>query len=318
MQGFEDVSGTFLFDSSIFNPETYTIGLATYDGTNVTPTGESVTLTKAEYTEDPIFVTQTFDVNGEKVGYLMYNAFTSGFDSELNAVFGSFASEGVTVLVLDLRYNSGGSVRSSTYLSSMITGQFTGQTYYTEQWNPDRQEEYANDGTFVNSFVNGGESINSLNLNKVYVLTTSRTASASELVINGLDPYIDVVQIGTNTTGKFQASFLLYDAPAANFSRAEANPNHTYAMLPLVFQTANASGFTNFIDGLVPDIELREDFSNLGVLGNENETLLAAALAEIAGNPMPVPDNFLSLQEVSESKANQPTYQRMVVTFEDR
>ena len=306
-----EADGTF--DGSIFNPTTYTIGLATLDGQTVTPTGESISLTKSEYTEDPIFRTNTFDINGQKIGYLMYNGFTNEFDSDLNAVFGEFKAEGVSDLVLDLRYNSGGSVRSSTYLASMITGQFLGQTYYTETWNEDRQADLAEDGVFVDRFVDEGEAINSLELKTVYILTTSRTASASELVINGLDPYIDVVQIGDNTTGKYQASFLLYDSP--NFLKTvDLNPNHTYAMLPLVFQTANANGFTDFENGLVPDIAQDEDFANLGVLGDENEPLLATALEEITGIPIPGRRAPSVVGEViSESKANLPTYQRMIV-----
>jgi carboxyl-terminal processing protease len=301
------------FDGSIFDPTTYTIGLATLSGQTVTPTGENVSLTKAEYTEDPIFKTNTFDINGQKIGYLMYNAFTNDFDSDLNTVFGQFQSDGITDLVLDLRYNSGGSVRTSTYLASMITGQFTGQTYYTETWNEDRQADLAEDGVFVDSFVNGGEAINSLNLNTVYVLTTSRTASASELVINGLAPYINVVQIGDNTTGKYQASFLLYDSP--NFQKTvEINPNHTYAMLPLVFQTANANGFTDFENGLVPDIDQEEDMANLGILGDENEPLLATALEEITGIPIPgTRTPSIPAKIISESKAGSLTYQRMII-----
>lgn len=314
---FDDGNGNLIIDNSIFSLDTYTIGLATYDGTNVTPTGQSVELTKVEYTENPIFVNRVIERSGIKIGYLMYNAFTSEFNTELNQVFGNFVAEGVTELVLDLRYNSGGSVLSSTYLASMITGQFTGQTYYTEQWNTERQEEYAEDGVFVDQ-ISGGGSINSLNLNKVYILTTSRTASASELVINGLNPYINVVQIGDNTTGKYQASFLLYDAPAPNFSRAQVNPNHTYALLPLVFQTANANGFTDFENGLVPDISLDEDFSNLGILGDESEPLLAAALADIEGVPVPFPDNIIPTTIVSESKAVQPVYQKMILTPRNR
>lgn len=300
------------FDGSIFDPTTYTIGLANLDGQTVTPTGESVSLNKAEYTEDPIFRTNTFNINGQKIGYLMYNAFTNEFDSDMNAVFGQFQADGITDLVLDLRYNSGGSVRTSTYLASMITGQFTGQTYYTEQWNEDRQADLAEDGVFVDSFVNGGEAINSLNLSTVYVLTTSRTASASELVINGLAPYINVVQIGDNTTGKYQASFLLYDSP--NFQKTvELNPNHTYAMLPLVFQTANADGFTDFENGLVPDIDQEEDFANLGMLGDENEPLLATALEEITGIPVPgTRTPSFTAKIISESKAGSTTYQAMV------
>ncbi|MEM7186352.1 MAG: S41 family peptidase, partial [Bacteroidota bacterium] len=309
----DDGNGNLTFDGSIFDPTTYTIGLATLDGQTVTPTGESITLTKAEYTEDPIFRTNTFNINGRTIGYLMYNAFTNEFDSQLNAVFGEFQSDGVTDLVLDLRYNSGGSVRSSTYLASMITGQFLGQIYYTETWNADRQADLAEDGVFVDRFVNEGEAINSLNLGTVYILTTSRTASASELVINGLAPYIDVVQIGENTTGKYQASFLLYDSP--NFQKTvDLNPNHTYAMLPLVFQTANANGFTDFENGLVPDIAQEEDAGNLGMLGDQNEPLLATALEQITGIPIPgtrTPE--FPIKVVSESKAQLPTYQRMVV-----
>ena len=298
--------------SGLLSPDTYTIGLATFDGQNITPTGESVELTKSEFMEDPIHVSTTLDINGQKIGYLMYNAFTNEFDAQLNSVFAQFLTDGVTDLVIDLRYNGGGSVRTAIYLASMITGQFTGQTFFTEQWNADRQAEFAEDGVFVSSFVNGGEAINSLNLTTVYVLTTSKTASASELVINGLAPYINVVQIGDNTTGKYQASFLMYDSP--NFQKStELNPNHTYAMLPLVFQTANADGFTDFEDGLIPDIDQIEDYSNLGILGDPAEPLLATAIQEITGVPVPgtrIP--FISLETLSESKANSLTYQVMV------
>ncbi|MEZ4857900.1 MAG: S41 family peptidase [Flavobacteriaceae bacterium] len=296
--------------SSLLAADSYTIGLATFDGQTVTPTGNSVELLKGEFTENPIHTTQIFEINGHKIGYLMYNAFTNEFDSQLNAVFGQFKAEGVTDLVLDLRYNGGGSVRTATYLASMITGQNTGQVFYSEQWNADRQGEYAENGTFVSNF-EGGEAINSLNLNSVYVLTTSRTASASELVINGLTPYIDVFQIGAATTGKFQASFLMYDSP--NFGRDNINLGHTYAMLPLVFKTANADGNTDFVNGLFPDIEQFEDYSNLGVLGDLNEPFLATAIAEITGVPAPAPVRYQDLKILSESKAGLPNYQVMFV-----
>lgn len=313
---FNTIDGVQLTDSNfseLISPDAYGIGLATFDGQTITPTGDTVQLIKAEYSENPIFTTQTFDINGNKIGYLLYNAFTNEFDSQLNTAFGQFKADGITDLVLDLRYNGGGSVRTATYLSSMITGQNTGQVFYTEQWNEDRQVDYAEDGVFVSTFEGGGEAINSLNLNRVYVLTTSRTASASELVINGLAPYIDVIQIGTNTTGKYQASFLLYDAPAPNFSRSQANINHKYAMLPLVFQTANSVGYTNFVDGLVPDIEQAEDYSNLGTLGDENEPLLATAIADITGVPMPAQRRVIELEIISESNANLPHYQVMYI-----
>lgn len=297
--------------NDLLAPNSYTIGLATYDGTDFTSTGVTATLNKTQYNENPVYSAQTLDINGEKIGYLMYNGFIRDYDSELNNAFSQFKADGVTSLVLDLRYNGGGSVETATDLASMITGQFNDQIFYKEFWNEDRQPEYGENGVFDNSISNGNAT-NSLNLSQVYILTTRRTASASELVLNGLKPYIDAVQIGDTTTGKFQASFLLYDAPAPQFSRNEANPNHTYAMLPLVFKTSNAAGNTDFNDGLFPQIPMQEDYFNLGQLGDENEPFLAAALFEIAGRPKTARKDFEPLKEISNSKANSPIYQIMV------
>ncbi|OAB78182.1 S41 family peptidase [Cochleicola gelatinilyticus] len=308
---FNKVNGVQLTENNfneLLAPDTYTLSLATFNGQTITETNEEVTLTKVQYTENPVLLSKTLTIENEKIGYLMYNAFTRSFVSDLNAAFGEFAANGVTELVLDLRYNGGGSVETATDLASMITGQFNNQVFYSEQWNEDRQADEAEDGLFDNT-ITGGAATNSLNLNRVFVLTTQRTASASELVINGLEPYIDVVQIGLNTTGKFQASRLLYDAPAPDFNRSQANPGHTYAMLPLIFKTANANGNTDYIDGLIPDIELGEDFSNLGMLGDVNEPLLAEAIEIIVPSGRPSNRNFTQLQVVSERKEMLPFYQ---------
>ncbi len=292
-------------------PNSYTIGLATYDGTNFTTTGQTAKLNKTQYNENPIFIAKTLDINGEKIGYLMYNGFIKDYDSQLNNAFAQFKAEGISNLVLDLRYNGGGAVETATDLASMITGQFNGKVFYKEFWNADRQAENASDGLFDSSISNGS-AINSLNLSEVFILTTRRTASASELVINGLNPYINTVQVGDTTTGKFQASFLLYDAPAPAFSRQEANPEHTYAMLPLVFKTANVAGNTDYNDGLFPQIVLKENYFNLGQLGDENEPLLAAALFEIGGRPNSGKNDFKVLKEISDSKTDSPIDGKMI------
>jgi carboxyl-terminal processing protease len=297
----------------------YQIGWAQFDGTNVTPTGETTQLVKSQMTENPVFISTVLEVESQKIGYLMYNSFTADFDNQLNAAFGELKSQNITDLVLDLRYNGGGSVRTATYLAGMITGQFTGDVFYTEQWNPDMQHYFElNDpqrliGKFVNS-MNNGVALNSLHFNRVIILTSANTASASELVINGLNPYIDVVQIGGTTTGKFQASTLLYDGPPPNFRRSEANPGHHYAILPLIFTTANANGETGFINGLTPDIEIYEDYSQLGALGSLDEPLLQTAVDYILGNPRQS-HHTVPMEEISNSKAHLPIYHRMFVEY---
>ncbi|MHA7059747.1 S41 family peptidase [Aquimarina sp. M1] len=308
---FNTINGTQITDqnfSQLLSPDTYTIGLATFDGNNITPTGVSVSLTKVQYTENPVFLHKVLDVGGDPVGYLMYNGFTGDFDTQLNNVFGQFAAANVTDLVLDLRYNGGGSVTTAIDLASMITGQFNGQVFTTEEWNEDRQEQFG-DTNFFDNQIRTGAGINSLNLSRVYILTTRSSASASELVINGLDPYINVIQIGSTSRGKFQASVTLYDSDG--FGRNGANPGHTYAMQPLVLRSLNSVGFTDYFGGFVPEIEIAEDFANLGVLGDPNEPLLNAAIDDILGNRSLAKYNTTVLETLGESKMYTPNYQRM-------
>lgn len=283
---------------SLLSQDTYTLNLATYNDGAIEPTGEEVTLTKTEFAENPVFRTNVITQDAQKIGYLMYNGFFSPYDEELNAAFGQLASEGVNELVLDLRYNSGGSVRTATYLASMITGQFTGELFAKQQWNDKLQSFYEseNPSSLENIFasqLSNGTSINHLNLNRVYILTSRSTASASELIINSLRSYIDVTVIGTTTTGKNVGSVTLYDSQ--DFTRNDVSGNHTYAMQPIVLRIVNRDGFGEYSNGLPPDIELREDYGNLGVLGNPNEPLFAAAIADITGSGrfgITQPDNY--------------------------
>ena len=117
------------------------------------------------------------------------------------------------------------------------------------------------------------------NLNKVIIITSRSSASASELVINCLRPYIDVIQVGTTTYGKYQASVTLYDSP--DFSLNGVNPSHNYALQPLVLKTLNSIGETDYYNGLSPNIIADEDSSNLGIIGDLDEPLLSLALEQI-------------------------------------
>ena len=271
--------------SKLLNKDTYTLNFATYNDNNtsetiddtIIPTSQSVTLTKEVYNENPVYLTKVIEVNGVKVGYLVYNSFTADYNTQLNNAFAEFKASSVQHLVLDLRYNGGGSVNSAVLLGSMITGQFNGEVFSKLIYN-DELQDLNSDYKFTTKLTNGS-ALNSLNLQKVYVLTTDDSASASELVINSLKPYIDVVQVGLNTRGKTQASMPIYDSP--DFGPNKVNPAHSYILLPLIANSVDKNGGLVPSTGLTPQIKRGEHPANLGVLGDVNEPLLAAALNNI-------------------------------------
>lgn len=316
---FNRVDGEQLTDtnfSTLLAPDTFTIGLAKIEGSTISNLEDNFTLTKREYVKNPVFVSRIIETEVKKVGYIYYDSFTADFDSQLNNAFGEFKAAGVTDLVLDLRYNGGGSVRTATDLAAMITGQFEGEIFMKEEWNQKYQNYFEQEEperllNRFNTSIRTGEPINSLNLGKVYVLTTNRSASASELVINGLEPYIDVVQIGQTTTGKFQASVTLYDSQ--NFGRTNANTTHTYAIQPLVLKSVNSAGVSDYINGLDPNYEISEDYRNLGQLGDTNEPFLKLALDVILGNRISIPEPFEQFKPVGESGMDQLDYQKMYI-----
>ncbi|KQB43018.1 S41 family peptidase [Flavobacterium aquidurense] len=286
---FSGVNGTQLTVSnyqSLLAADSYTLNMVSYNGTGFESNGKTVSLVKTTLDENPIFINKVITSGSHKIGYLMYNGFYGNYDTQLNAAFAELKSQGITDFVLDLRYNGGGSIQTATRLASMITGQFTGKIFSKEKWNAKINEYYESEDpeSLNNKFVDkiDGTAINSLNLTKIYILTTSGTASASELVINGLVPYISVIQIGETTVGKNVGSVTLYDSPT--FGKSNRNPNHKYAMQPLVLKIVNAADFGEYTDGLKPTYEQLERISNLGVLGDSSEPLLNVAISQITGS----------------------------------
>lgn len=270
-----------------FGEDTYTLQFADYDGGNITPNGISLSFVKAQYNENPVYLTNVVELDDKRIGYIMYNGFYSSYETQLNQAFAQLKAANVTHLVLDLRYNSGGSVDTATRLASMITGQFNGQVFAKQVWNQKVMNylNQTNPEQLLNRFTNqlaNGNTINSLGLQKVYVLTTGITASASELIINSLKPYVSVVQIGTTTTGKNDGSITLYDSPT--FGSQNRNPNHRYAMQPLVLKIADKNGNGEYQNGLNPTIEQAENIADLGVLGNQNEPFFNTAINDILAN----------------------------------
>ncbi|MEH6617990.1 S41 family peptidase [Maribacter arcticus] len=298
---FTGVNGTNLnrtnyIDLLFGDNDTYTLNMAEIVNNTISPINKEVTLTKQEgLREDPIFATEVITSGDRKIGYFMYNQFVSGSEDDMNAVFADFISQGVTDLVLDLRYNLGGRGSTATILASLIKGTSTSDLLFRTIYNAKLQAEFDSsltDNYFVSTTGafdgNSNAALNTLNLSQVYIIATSSSASASELVMVGLEPYINVVHIGSTTVGKNQGSLLFVDDPEGGNVYDETrvnniNPNVQWGLQPIISRVENSAGFSDYADGLIPDIELDEDITNLGVLGDANEPLLARAIQEITG-----------------------------------
>lgn len=288
--------------------ETVTFNFAEKDGITAK---ENIKITKQVVADDPVYLVKIFnDIGGKKVGYLVYNGFRSSFNDELNNAFAQLKSAGIQELILDLRINGGGSVLTSAYLASMIYGQAgTNETFGELRYNSKHTGRNAK-VPFFNSLrvyndkgnVTGEQPINRLSgITKLYVLSSRSTASASEMIINGLRPFMNVKVVGTKTTGKNEGSITLYDSPTSDYTNAStANTAHRNAMQPIVFQIYNKLGQSDYNNGFEPNILVEEfkSWKNILPFGDENEVLLKAALNDIRGvaaRSFTNSDNFVEL-----------------------
>ena len=264
----------------------FSIQLSEMIGQTITPTAVSVDLVKAEIQENPIHIHKLIELNNAKIGYLMYNGFVTDFEGQLESAFAEFQTEGIDYLIVDLRYNRGGRTSTAIKLASMITGQFSGEVFAQTHHN-DKLSSYNEDYLFESSAVQ-------LEMDQLFVISSAETASASELLINGLSPYIDIVLIGDNTTGKNVGSYSIYDWIDNEGSR---NPRHTWAMQPITLKIANSEGFADFENGLQADHRQQENVANLGILGKIDEPLLEKTLKVMGVLPPKSEKNQLSLYE---------------------
>ncbi len=172
-----------------------------------------------------------------------------------------FQSQGINELIIDLRYNGGGSVAVAEQISNyLIQSSNTNKLMYTNKLNSIK--------TSQNSSKNFSK-IGSLNLSRVIFITSRGSASASELVINNLDPYLDLVLIGDNTFGKPVGSF-----PLSSYNRTLKDNN--VELVPITFATANSEGKAEYFDGFPANFEVGD--SPQFTWGDKRDLRLAAAL----------------------------------------
>ena len=268
---------------TLFESENINITLADYNDGNPVSNGTVINLIKTDIQENPI---KTASLVGNGIGYIMYNNFNPNYDGELNSFFAAFRAEGITDLIVDLRYNVGGAIESANYLASMITGQFEGEVFSKQIWNDKVMSNVLNENltnVFTDEIDNEiiNQNISSLGLETVYFIVSDATAGPSEVLINGLKDNINVVLIGSQTKGLIEGSLTIYDSDDYTKSGDNFNDSHAWALQPIVLEVQNNLNI-NQPTGHMVNVELFEDSGNLGVLGDvTSEPLLIAAIEQI-------------------------------------
>ena len=262
----------------------------------------TVNLTKASYKSSPVYAAKVFTSGSKKIGYLAYARFSNLNNSkpEFDAAFAKFAAENVSELIVDLRYNGGGYVSTAEYLINQIApSSLNDKVMYSEHYNALMQSGGATilnnqpylDATGKVQFFSNGKLITYADLDyslkgntevflkngpltgvsKVVFIVSGNTASASELVINSLKPYITVKMVGTQTYGK----------PVGFFPIRLENKYEVYYSL---FQTKNSLGQGDYYSGFAPDIPFTDVRGSLddprNNFGDPQEYYTSVALKE--------------------------------------
>lgn len=253
----------------------------------------TVYLVPEYYTDPAIYKAETVTLsNGRKVGYLLYMGFHTDYDEQLIEVFDKFKADGVEDLVLDFRYNNGGEILSSTLMATMIAGQkhkgeiLAKLTFNAQRTAVGEEASYRIGIPETKEYPDGYMLIqeglsHSLDLDRVYVITSGYTASASEIIINGLRGLgIEVNLVGTRTSGKnvgmegYSTSFRNYD----------------FLLYPVTFYIENAQGFRDYPEGFAPDLYLDDSgYYPGGDFGSNEDFLCNAAYGWIRTGENPRP-----------------------------
>lgn len=221
---------------------------------------KNITLTAADYQEQPLYLDTIYTIGGKKIGYLVFNSFlgnVEGATNAINNVFAKFVGQHVTEVIVDLRYNGGGYVSlQETLANYLVNSSANDKVMMIEEFN----DKHSADNKILRFFKLGA-----LNINNVYFIVGGNTASASELLINNLKPYMNVKIVGDNTYGK----------PVGFFGI----PVDNWYIFPVSFRSVNASGVGNYFEGIPVDAPATDGLNK--DWGDISEPSLATALNHI-------------------------------------
>lgn len=233
--------------------------------------------------ENAVYYTRIFNGNNIKTGYLYYTSFNESYDANLLEAFAKFRQAGVKELIVDLRYNAGGSVATCAKLSALIARNLTaGEVFAIYEGN---RHEGKRSRTLQQVLNTSGSAAGrqfaqlqaaQVSISRVFILTTAATVSSAEMTINNLKPFLQVVQIGETTTGKDEASFTITD---------QRIPKQVdWVLQPIVYKLFNKSGQGGYSQGIAPQYAVTETASlPLGAIGTNADALVHKALELIYG-----------------------------------
>lgn len=278
-----------------------TLTLGKLAGSEISEEGKVSMQASTQY-DDPVIATRILEQSGHKIGYLCYTDYVERSESRLTEVFTGFREAGVTDVVLDLRYNGGGLSTTGVFLSSILapaTALDGNTVYLTESWNDlynDYYDHEANEDYDRKQYFKPDIPVN-MNLNRLYILTSGQTASASEGTIIGLAPYMNVVTIGDSTYGKYCGAAFLETLDERDKDLKQ------WGMMLVVYRFVNRDGLTDFKNGLAPTFPVSDDLFETYPFGDERDPQLAKAIELITGNPLPA---------VAAAKISAPGHCRML------
>lgn len=292
-------------DGKIINSENYmnlysnstltvTLGLLDPESYTIQDQNKEVSLTAVSMYENPVICDSIYEFNGKKVGYLAYTSFDFASIPQVIEISRKFKAEQVKELILDLRYNTGGYVTTEQVLASLFAPQAAvtnKEVFEKEVYNKALTQYYQEKGINLEShfetdfeYQDQGQTVKvntkdaNIDLEKIYGLIGSRSASASEALLGGLMPYTQIELIGSQTQGKYCTGSLISAKDFYINTPAELNNWGTYVMIN-IYQ--NARGETPCMpDGLIPDIAVDDTPLLPYAIGDVNEPLLKQALIE--------------------------------------
>ena len=215
-------------------------------------------------TIDPVPQAKTFDLNGTPVGYIEFATFVSTASAPLDQAFASFNDQGITDLILDLRYNGGGLVSIAESLGDYLGGDIAAGNVFSRTLFNDNNSQF-NETEFFDRLSE------SMSLSRLVVITSRGSASASELVINSMEPEVEVTLVGDDTFGK----------PTGQVGIEFCDK----ILRPTAFETVNSLGEGRYFDGLPVDCAAEDDL-NFAV-GDEREPATSTALSFLANGACP-------------------------------